>query len=80
MSLEKNLYLASLLDLYGPLLSATQRQVMEDYLLKDLTITEIGQNHDVSRQAVKDAISKAEAKLQMYENKLGFLKRLNGER
>lgn len=39
---------------------------------KDLTITEIGQNHDVSRQAVKDAISKAEAKLQMYENKLGF--------
>lgn len=80
MSLEKNLYLASLLDLYGPLLSTTQRQVMEDYLLKDLTITEIGQNHDVSRQAVKDAISKAEAKLQMYENKLGFLKRLNGER
>lgn len=80
MSLEKNLFLASLLDLYGPLLSQTQRQVMEDYLLKDLTITEIAENHTVSRQAIKDAISKAEAKLNSYETKLGFYKRLNGER
>ncbi len=80
MSLEKNLFLASLLDLYGPLLSKTQKAVMEDFLLKDLTISEIAENHKVSRQAVKDAISKAELKLNAYENKLGFLKRLNGER
>ena len=79
MSLENNLLLGTLFDLYGPLLSKAQREVMEDYLLKDLTISEIAENEGVSRQAVKDAVSKAEKKLKEYENKLGFLKRLNGE-
>lgn len=79
MSLETNLLLGTLFDLYGPLLSKAQRKVMEDYLLKDLTISEIAENEGVSRQAVKDAVSKAEKKLKEYESKLGFLKRLNGE-
>lgn len=79
MSLENNLLLARLYDLYGPLLSKAQQKVMEDYLLKDITISEIAENEGVSRQAVKDAVSKAEKKLKSYEDKLGFLKRLNRE-
>ncbi len=79
MSLENNLLLGTLFDLYGPLLSKAQRGMMEDYLLKDLTISEIAENQGISRQAVKDAVSKAEKKLKEYESKLGFLKRLNGE-
>ncbi len=79
MSLEDNLLLTKLYDLYGPLLSKTQRQVMEDYLIKDITISEIAENMSVSRQAIKDAVLKAEQKLKGYEDKLGFLKRLNGE-
>ncbi len=79
MSLENNVQLARLYDLYGPLLSKAQQKVMEDYLLKDITISEIAENDGVSRQAVKDAVSKAEKKLRMYEDKLGFLKRLNKE-
>ena len=78
MSLEKNLHLAQLFDLYSPLLSSLQQSVMADFLLKDLTISEIAENHEVSRQAIKDAVKKAEVKLLSYEEKLGFLKKLNG--
>ena len=66
--------------MYGPLLSKLQKDVMADFLLGDLTLTEIAENYGVSRQAIKDAVSKAEAKLLDYENKLGFLKRLKGEK
>lgn len=80
MSLEKNILLTQLFDLYGPLLSKLQKDVMADFLLGDLTLTEIAENYGVSRQAIKDAVSKAETKLLDYENKLGFLKRLKGEK
>ncbi len=79
MSLEKNILLTQLFDLYGPLLSKLQKNAMADFLLGDLTLTEIAENYGVSRQAIKDAVSKAETKLFDYENKLGFLKRLKGE-
>ena len=79
MNLEKNILLTQLFDLYGPLLSKLQKNVMADFLLGDLTLTEIAENYGVSRQAIKDAVSKAETKLFDYENKLGFLKRLKGE-
>lgn len=78
LNLEKNLFLAQLFDLYAPLLTDLQRSVMEEYLLKDLTISEIAENCGVSRQAIKDAVAKAESKLLDYENKLGFFKRLQG--
>ncbi len=80
MSLEKNLILIELFDLYAPLLSNLQQSVMADYLMKDLTISEIAENHNVSRQAIKDAVAKAESKLLNYETKLGFLKKLNGRK
>ncbi|HCG58122.1 MAG TPA: hypothetical protein DEV78_02780 [Clostridiales bacterium] len=80
MSLENILLLAQLFDLYGPLLSPAQQSVMKEYILNDFTISEIAENQGVSRQAIKDAVSKAEQKLKSYENKLGFLKRLNGEK
>lgn len=80
MSLENNLLLAQLFDLYGPLLSRTQQTVMREYILNDFTISEIAENEGVSRQAIKDAVSKAEKKLKNYETKLGILKKLNGEK
>lgn len=78
LSLEKNLLLAQLYDLYAPLLTTLQKTVMGDFLLKDLTISEIAENNGVSRQAIKDAVAKTEAKLLDYEDKLGFYKRLQG--
>ena len=41
----------------------------------DFTVTEIAENLGVSRQAVKDSVSKAQKKLQEFEEKLSFVKK-----
>lgn len=73
MKIEENIRLCRLFDLYSPLLSQSQQDIMKDYLLFNLTNSEIAENRKVSRQAVKDAITKATKKLEEYEKKLGFL-------
>ena len=77
MKLEENIMLSRLFDAYGALLSQSQQDIMNDYLLFNLTNSEIAENRKVSRQAVKDAVSKATKKLEEFENRLGFLKKLD---
>lgn len=68
-------YLFSLFELYGPLLSKTQKEIMEDYLSFDLSFSEISSNRSISRSAVEDALKKGEKKLHDYEEKLSFKKK-----
>ena len=77
MKLEENIMLSRLFDAYGALLSQSQQDIMNDYLLFNLTNSEIAENRGVTRQAVKDAVSKATKKLEEFENRLGFLKKLD---
>ncbi len=77
MKIEENVRLCRLFDLYSPLLSQSQQDIMNDYLLFNLTNSEIAENRKVSRQAVKDAITKATKKLEEYEKRLGFLKKVD---
>lgn len=77
MSLEKNLELAKLFDLYGALLSENQFDIYKDYLDNDLTLTEVAENRGITRQAVKDVVSKVEQKLLEFESKLGFSKKVD---
>ena len=77
MKLEENIMLSRLFDAYGALLSQSQQDIMNDYLLFTLTNSEIAENRKVSRQAVKDAVSKATKKLEEFENRLGFLKKVD---
>jgi len=77
MSLEKNIELARLFDIYGELLSKNQYDIMYDFLNNDLTLSEVAQNREISRQAVKDVVSKVEKKLESYEEKLGFCEKLD---
>ena len=63
----------SLLLIYQELLSRTQKEILTDYFAFNLSISEIANNRDVSRAAVEDAIKKGQAKLDEYEEKLGFL-------
>ncbi len=77
MKIEENVRLCRLFDLYSPLLSQSQQDIMNDYLLFNLTNSEIAENRAVSRQAVKDAISKGSKKLEEFETKLGFLQKTN---
>ena len=76
MKVEEKNNLSKLFDAYGGLLSEGQQEIMASYINYDLTVTEIAENLKVSRQAVKDSISKAEKKLISYEDKLSLVKRI----
>ena len=68
---------ASLLyDFYGALLTDRQRDVMALYHEENLSLSEIAQEYDISRQAVHDTLKKAEQALSEYEKKLGLVDKL----
>ena len=76
MKVEQNIILNKLFDAYGGLLSKGQKEIMSSYLAFDLTVSEIAENLGISRQAVKDSISKAEKRLQQIEQELGLAGRI----
>ena len=71
-----------LFDFYGELLQASQQRVIELYVNDDLSLSETAQILGISRQGVRDSLSRAQRKLDEYEEKLGLLKahRLRRER
>ena len=68
--LEKTNQVNLLFDFYAPLLKGKQREYLELYYLDDLSLSEIAEMHEVSRQAVYDHIKRAEKQLFEYEEKL----------
>ena len=64
---------SELLDLYGNLLSQTQKDILEDYFSFNLSISEIADNRHVTRSAVEDAIKKGKKKLDNLEKQIGNL-------
>ena len=73
--MEKKVEVSILSDLYGKLLTDKQFEFIDDYYNNDLSLSEIAENNDITRQAVRDIIKKGENKLFEYEEKLGFMKR-----
>ena len=71
----KNAEIAMLLDFYGPLLTDRQREMLKCRVEEDLTLGEIAEDFSVSRQAVNDALKKAERTLLEMEDKLHLVKR-----
>ena len=51
--------------------------MMEEYYGDDLSLSEIAENHGITRQGVHDNIKRAAAELKSYEEKLGLLKRFS---
>lgn len=77
--MESNIEIAMLYDLYGALLTERQREVVEQYYLDDLSLTEIASNLSVSKQAVSEQLRRSEDKLREMEKQLGFKKRLRAQ-
>ena len=73
--MEKNVKISILLEIYSNLLTKTQYQILDDYYNSDLSLSEIAQNRDITRQAVRDNIKKGENKLFEYEEKLGIMQK-----
>ena len=70
-----------LCEFYGKLLTDKQYEFINDYYNNDLSLSEIAENNEITRQAVRDIIKKGEKKLFEYEEKLNFMKRtLNQEK
>lgn len=66
-----------LMDIYGNLLTEKQRDYMDLYYNNDLSLQEIAENEGISRQGVHDIIRRGESTLVDYEEKLGFISKLN---
>ena len=64
------LQLTLLYDFYGELLTEKQKQVYELHYQNDLSLTEIGEELSISRQAVRDQLKRTEKILLDYEEKL----------
>ncbi len=68
-------YLIILYDYYGDLLSDDNRRYFEDYYFDNLSLSEIAQNDNVSRNNVHKHLKSCEEKLLFYEEKLGLYKK-----
>ena len=73
--MEKKIELGMLCEIYGNLLTEKQKEVINDYANQDLSLTEIAENNNITRQAVNDIVQKGETKLLEYEQKLGIMKK-----
>lgn len=79
--MEEKVKISMLCQLYGRLLTEKQYNFIDDYYNNDLSLSEIAENNNITRQAVRDILKKGEKKLFEYEEKLLFMKRtLNQEK
>ncbi|MSS64343.1 DNA-binding protein [Lachnospiraceae bacterium WCA-693-APC-MOT-I] len=67
--------LSLLFDFYGALLKEQKRQIFEDYVLNDLSLSEIASDRGISRQAVHDTVKRCRKELEEYEEKLSLIKK-----
>ncbi len=73
--MDKKVEISMLCDIYGKLLTEKQFEFINDYYNNDLSLSEIAENNNITRQAVRDIIKKGERKLFEYEEKLLFMKK-----
>ena len=74
--MERHVEISMLCQIYGKMLTDKQYEFINDYYNNDLSLSEIAENNDITRQAVRDVIKKGENKLFELEEKLLFMKRM----
>lgn len=77
---DKTLMMTMLLDFYGELLTPRQRSCFSMHYNEDLSLAEIAEILDISRQGVRDLIVRAEATLMETEEKTGLIKRFSEQK
>ena len=70
--MSKNLYISSLLDVYGNFLGEKAKALTEYYYNDDLSLSEIAENEGITRQGVRDQIKRAEIQLLSLEEKCHY--------
>jgi len=77
---DKTLMMTMLLDFYGELITPRQRSCFSMHYNEDLSLAEIAEIMQISRQGVRDLIVRAEATLMETEEKTGLIKRFSEQR
>lgn len=75
--LAKDLSISVLIDFYGELLTPKQRDALDLYYNQDLSLAEIAQHMEISRQGVRDFIKRGEKQLEDLESALGLAGRFD---
>jgi uncharacterized protein len=78
--LEETNRLHLLFDFYGKLLKDKQKQYFEMYYQDDLSLSEIAELQEISRQAVYEHVKRVANIMEQYESKLGLLIRYEKRR
>lgn len=73
----KDLRISMLFDFYGELLTEKQADSIELYYNQDLSLGEISQHLDITRQGVRDSIKRGEKLLLEMEEKLKLAKKFH---
>ena len=75
MNIEERVKIAVLVKYYGKLLTDKQREVIIMYVDNNLSLAEVSEELNISRQAVKDTLDNALSALEKYEAELKFIAR-----
>ena len=75
--MKERLYLITLYDLYGQLLTDKQQAYFEEYYFNNLSLSEMSELYDVSRSAISKSLKEIENKLNNFEDKLKIYNKLN---
>ena len=73
--MEKIVEQAMLYDFYGELLNDHQKSIFEEYVLDNFSLSEIAEEHGISRQGVHDMIKRTDKTLNEYEEKLHLVRK-----
>lgn len=76
--MEKIFEQTLLYDFYGELLTAHQQSIYEDAVYNDMSLSEIAEEHGITRQGVHDLIKRCDKILQDYESKLHLVEKFMG--
>lgn len=68
--MEDIIYYNELYDLYGELLTEKQKEYFENYYFNNLSLSEMAENYDVSRNAIHKQLKIVIDKLEDFECKL----------
>ncbi|WP_026882319.1 putative DNA-binding protein [Clostridium akagii] len=75
--MDNRVQISLLLDLYGKLLTDKQQNTMDLYFNEDLSLAEISEINNISRQATFDIINKCQKSLLQYDSKLKLMEKEN---
>ena len=75
--MEKIVEQGLLYEFYGELLTEHQRQIYEDVVFNDMSLSEIAEEQGISRQGVYDLVKRCDKILSGYEEKLKLVEKFN---